>query len=111
MCVAATMPLRREVVLSDRARAELLRFALEGAHLAGELAGMGGEEDASFRDAEGHLLAICTGLIDRKGPAYFTGDRDRRYALRCVIAWAARRAPRALRRELRAYAWKVGVYS
>jgi hypothetical protein len=111
MTVAAQAPIRCAAALSDRARAQLLRFALEGAHLAGELAGMGGKEDASFRDAEGHLLAICTGLIDRKGPAYFTEDPDRRYALRCVIAWTARRTPRALRCELRTYAWRMELYT
>jgi hypothetical protein len=98
-------------LLSDRARVELLRIALEGAQIAAELAGLGGEEAEAFWDAEVHLRAVCRVLIAKRGQGFFGIDADRRYALRSVIAWTARQVAPALRRELRAYAWRIGVYS
>jgi hypothetical protein len=99
------------VSLSDRARAELLRFAHEGAEIAGELAGLEGDGEAAYRDAREQLLAIRQGLLENLGLGFFTAHPDRRYALRCVIAWTARRAPSVLRHELRNFAQRMEVTS
>ena len=113
--VTATVAVRRDtappVLLSNRARAELLRFAHEGAHLAGELARLAGDEAQAYRDAQEQLLVIRHGLIENREARYYTATPDRRYALRCVIAWTARQAPAPLRLELRNFANRMEVYT
>ncbi len=99
------------VALSSRARAELICFAHEGAELAAELAALEGEGGQAYREAREQLLAVRKGLIENLGACYFSTDADRHHALRSVIAWTAKRVAPGLRRELRAYARGIGVYS
>jgi hypothetical protein len=96
--------------LSARAYLALVRTAQTAYTLALEMADVEPEDARAFRDAGTQLRVIAEHLLPRLGDLSLVAlKEDRRYALRCVFAWAAGGAETRVARELRRYARGIGV--